>query len=38
MTLREFGKQEFLEGINYQGGVDDPAVWNHFETPGWPAQ
>lgn len=34
MTLREFGKQEFLDGISYQGGVDDPAVWNHFEARG----
>jgi len=34
MTLREFGKQEFLDGISYQGGVDDPAVWNHFEAQG----
>jgi hypothetical protein len=34
LTLREFGKQEFLDGISYQGGVDDPAVWNHFEARG----
>ena len=34
MTLREFGKQEFLDGISYQGGVDDPSVWNHFEAQG----
>ena len=33
-TLRQFGKQEFLGGISYQGGVDDPAVWNHFEAEG----
>jgi hypothetical protein len=30
MTLRQSGKQEFLDGISYRGGVDDPAVWNHF--------
>jgi hypothetical protein len=34
LTLREFGKQEFLDGISYQGGVDDPSVWNHFEAQG----
>ncbi len=34
MTLREFGRQEFLDGISYQGGVDDPAVWNRFEAEG----
>ncbi len=34
MTLREFGRQEYLDGIGYQGGVDDPAVWNHFEAQG----
>jgi hypothetical protein len=34
MTLRESGKNEFLEGISYTGGVEDPAVWNHFEAEG----
>jgi len=34
MTLRQSGKHEFLEGISYSGGVDDPAVWNHFEAQG----
>ena len=34
MTLREFSRQDFLDGISYQGGVDDPAVWNHFEAQG----
>ena len=34
MTLREFGKQDYLDGISYQGGVDDPAVWSHFEAQG----
>ncbi|HEY5909881.1 MAG TPA: glycoside hydrolase domain-containing protein [Verrucomicrobiae bacterium] len=32
MTLRQFGRNEFLGGISYTGGVDDPAVWNHFEA------
>jgi len=34
MTLREFGNQEYLDGISHRGGVDDPAVWNHFEAEG----
>jgi hypothetical protein len=34
MTLREFGKNDYLEGISYTGGVEDPAVWNHFEAEG----
>jgi hypothetical protein len=34
MTLREFGSREYLDGISYRGGVDDPAVWNHFEAEG----
>ena len=34
LTLREFGKNEFLGGIRYNGGVEDPAVWNHFEAEG----
>ena len=34
MTLRQFGKREFLAGISYRGGVDDPAVWNHFTAEG----
>ena len=34
MTLRESGRNEFLGGLSYTGGVDDPAVWNHFETQG----
>lgn len=34
LTLRQFGKGEFLDGLHYAGGVDDPAVWNHFVTEG----
>jgi hypothetical protein len=34
LTLRQFGKREFLAGISYRGGVDDPAVWNHFAAEG----
>lgn len=30
MTLRQFGKDEFLGGTNYGGGIEDPTVWNHF--------
>ena len=32
MTLRGFGKQEYLGGLSYTGGVNDQAVWNHFEA------
>ncbi len=34
MSLRQFGKNEFLGGLEYTGGVADPAVWNHFQTEG----
>jgi len=34
MVLRQFGKSEFLGGITYSGGVEDAAVWNHFEAEG----
>jgi len=34
MTLRQSGKQGFLDGISYRGGVDDPGVWNHFVAEG----
>src|SRR4030095_10977339 len=34
MTLRQSGKGEFLGGLSYSGGVEDPAVWNHFVTEG----
>ena len=30
MTLRQFGKNEYLGGISYAGGIEDPTVWNHF--------
>src|SRR5262249_52653667 len=30
MTLRQFGKGDFLRGISYSGGMADPAVWTHF--------
>jgi len=30
MTLRQSGKDGYLGGISYTGGVEDPAVWNHF--------
>ena len=25
---------EFLDGLSCTGGVDDPAVWHHFEAEG----
>lgn len=34
MTLRQFGKNTFLDGISYNGGVDDPAVWTAFHAQG----
>ncbi len=34
MTLRQSSDKGFLGGISYTGGVDDPAVWNHFEAEG----
>ena len=34
MSLREFGRGGYLGGIEYKGGVQDPAVWNHFEAEG----
>jgi len=34
MTLRQFGKGEFLGGVSYTGGIEDPAVWNHFVAEG----
>ena len=34
MTLRQFGKGDFLGGLSYTGGIEDPAVWNHFVTEG----
>ncbi len=34
MTLRQFGKAEFLGGLSYSGGIEDPAAWNHFVTEG----
>jgi len=34
MSLRQFGKGEFLGGIEYTGGVSDPAVWNLFQAEG----
>jgi hypothetical protein len=34
LTLRQFGHNEFLGGLSYTGGLEDPAVWNHFVTEG----
>ena len=34
MTLRQFGGGEFLGGLSYTGGIEDPTVWNHFVTEG----
>ena len=34
MTLRQFGKGEFLGGLSYTGGIEDPTVWNHFQSEG----
>jgi hypothetical protein len=34
MSLRQSGKGEFLGGIEYTGGIADPAVWNRFEVVG----
>jgi len=34
MTLRQFGRGEFLGGLSYTGGIEDPTVWNHFATEG----
>jgi hypothetical protein len=34
MTLRQFSSRDFLDGISYTGGADDPAVWNHFKAEG----
>jgi hypothetical protein len=32
MSLRQFGKGEFLGALQYSGGVEDPTVWNRFEA------
>jgi hypothetical protein len=34
MTLRQFGQGEFLGGLSYTGGIEDPTVWNHFVAEG----
>ncbi len=34
MTLRQSGKGEFMGGLSYTSGIDDPTVWNHFVTEG----
>ncbi|NPV49509.1 MAG: hypothetical protein HPY69_21400 [Armatimonadetes bacterium] len=34
MTLRQFGRGEYLGGISYTGGLQDPAVWNAFIAEG----
>jgi len=38
MNLRMFGTRDgeygFLDSIPYQGGLEDPAVWNRFEAEG----
>ena len=34
MNLRQSGKGQYLGGIEYKRGVEDPAGWNHFETEG----
>lgn len=34
LNLRQSGKGEYLGGIEYTGGVEDPAVWNRFQAEG----
>jgi hypothetical protein len=34
LNLRQSGNGEYLGGIEYTGGVEDPAVWNHFQAEG----
>jgi len=34
MVLRQSGKGEYLDGIAYGGGIEDPTVWNRFEAEG----
>ena len=34
MTLRQFGRGEYLGGLGYTGGIEDPTVWNHFVADG----
>jgi hypothetical protein len=34
LQLRQNLKQGPGEGFSYRGGVEDPSVWNHFETEG----
>lgn len=34
MTLRQSGKQEYLDVLSHRGGVDDPAMWNRFQAEG----
>ncbi len=34
MNLRQSGKGAYLAGIEYRGGVADPAVWNLFLSEG----
>lgn len=34
LGLRQYLKSGPGEGFYYRGGVDDPAVWNHFVTEG----
>ena len=34
MNLRQSGRGQFLGGIEYTGGLEDPAVWNHFQAEG----
>jgi hypothetical protein len=34
LGVRQYLKQGPGEGFYYRGGVDDPDVWNHFETEG----
>jgi glycosyl hydrolase family 123 len=35
LGLRQYLKEQPGEGFYYRGGVEDPAVWNHFVTEGW---
>jgi len=34
MTLRQSGRGEYLGGLSYSGGIEDPTVWNHFVADG----
>ena len=34
LGVRQYLKEGPGDGFYYRGGVDDPSVWNHFETEG----